>query len=353
MHKSYHIATLPGDGTGPEVLQESVKVLKAASDRYDFKLHFHSYPFGGEHYLRTEELLPDSTLNEIRRMQGILFGEIGHPGVKPGILEKGILIRLRQELDQYIYLRPVRLYPGVISPLRNKGSEHIDFVVVRENTGGLYSGIGGVSMKGTAHEVAQESMVYTRHQVERCVRYAYEYARGRDEKSIALCGKTSVLTHVYDLWSRVFRELGDSDFLDVGRTYYHIDEMCMQMVKYPEKLNVIVTGDMFGDILGDLGAALQGGVGFAAGGNINPGGVSMFGPIGGDFASQFHNYRSVNPIAAISAGAMLLRNLGEFDAAEAIDRSVMTVAATKIATLGSGLGNFVTKEVGDMVSEGL
>jgi len=328
-------------------------VLKAAATSHDFSVEFHEYPFGGEHYLRTEELLPDSALNEIRRMNGILFGEIGHPGVTPGVLEKGLLMRIRLELDQYIYLRPVRLFPGVSTPLRSKGPEHIDFVIVRENTGGLYSGIGGVSMKGTPHEVAQETMLYTRHQVERCVRYAFEVASGREKKSLALCGKTSLLTNVFDLWSRVFREIGDAHYLDVSRNYFHIDELCMLLLRYPERFNVIVTDNMFGDILGDLGAGMQGGVGFAAGGNINPAGVSMFGPVGGDFASQFHSYRTANPIASIISAAMLLRTLGENTAAEAIDQAVMEAAATQVATLGTGLGNFITHEVGDMVAESL
>ena len=252
------------------------------------------------------QTLPDSVLKELRQYDAIYLGAIGHPEVKPGILEKGILLRLRFELDQYINLRPVKLYPGVDTPLKNKGPAEIDYVVVRENSGGVYTGTGGISMKGTPHEVAVQNMIYSRHQVDRCLRYAFEYARRRNKrKTLALCGKTNVLTYVFDLWERAFHEIGDSEFSDIKREYYHVDATCMWMVKNPEWFDVIVTENMFGDIITDLGAITQGGMGIAAGGNINPEGVSMFEPIGGS-APKYTGQNVINPLAAICAGAMML-----------------------------------------------
>ncbi len=209
MGKSYNIAVIPGDGTGPEVVREGKKVLSAAASKFGFKLNFEEFDFGGERYLRTGEVLPESAPEQLKKFDSILLGAIGHPDVKPGILEKGILLKLRFELDQYINLRPVKLYPGVATPLKDKGPEHIDYVVVRENTGDVYTGMGGVTMKGTPHEVAVQNMVYSRMQVERCLRYAFEYTRKRNKKNtLALCGKTNVLTYVFDLWERAFHEIG-------------------------------------------------------------------------------------------------------------------------------------------------
>src|SRR3990172_12351628 len=282
MPKTYNIAVIPGDGTGPEVIAEGIKVLQAVSQKNGFKINLAYFDFGGDRYLKTGEVLPDSAIEELKKLDAIFLGAIGHPDVKPGILEKGILLRLRFELDQYINLRPVKLYPGLETPLKGKGPQDIDYVVVRENPGGLYTGVGGFSMKGTEHEIAVQSMVYSRHQVERCLRYAFEYTRKRNKtKTLALCGKTNVLTYVYDLWERAFHEIGQKDYPDIKREYYHVDATCMWMVKNPEWFDVIVTGNMFGDIITDLGAITQGGMGIAAGGNINPEGVSMFEPIGG------------------------------------------------------------------------
>ena len=262
----YKIAVIPGDGTGPEVVNEGLKVLKAISCKTHFKYETMLYDFGGERYKRTDETLPDSALKEFESANAIYLGAIGHPDVKPGILEKGILLKLRFELDQYINLRPVKLYPGVETPLKDKGPEQIDYVVVRENTGGIYTGTGGNSMKGTPQEVAVQSMVYTRHQVERCLRYAFEYARTHGKKArgkgtentLGLVGKTNVLTYVFDLWERAFHEVGEKDFADVRRDYYHVDATCMWMVKSPEWFDVLVTSNMFGDIITDLGAITQG-----------------------------------------------------------------------------------------------
>jgi 3-isopropylmalate dehydrogenase len=358
MGKTYKIAVIPGDGTGPEVVAEGRKALNAAAAKFNFKLEMTDFDFGGERYLRTGEILPDGATDELRRFDAIFLGAIGHPGVKPGILEKGILLRLRFELDQYINLRPVRLFPGVETPLKNKGPEQINYAVVRENTGGIYTGTGGISMKGTPHEVAVQSMVYNRHQVERCLRYAFEYARrfGKkaqgiaDVNTLALVGKTNVLTFVFDLWERAFHEIGAKDFPDVKREYYHVDATCMYMVKSPEWFDVLVTSNMFGDIITDLGAETQGGMGIAAGGNINPQGVSMFEPIGGS-APKYTGKNIINPLAAICAGAMMLETLGELEASRAIENAVRDVTATRIKSLSAGKMGYSTSEVGDLVAE--
>ncbi|MBN1559351.1 3-isopropylmalate dehydrogenase [candidate division KSB1 bacterium] len=351
--KTYHIAVLPGDGTGPEVVAEGIKVLNAAAAKAGFKLDYQKFDFGGDRYLATGEILPENAPQELRQYDAIFLGAIGHPDVKPGILEKGILLRLRFELDQYINLRPVKLYPGVPTPLAGKGPADIDYVVVRENTGDVYTGIGGVSMKGTKDEVAVQSMVYNRSQVERAIRYAFDYARKRHKKNtLALCGKTNVLTYVYDLWERVFHQVGETDYPDIKRDYYHVDATCMWMVKNPEWFDVIVTGNMFGDIITDLGAITQGGMGIAAGGNINPEGVSMFEPIGGS-APKYTGLGVINPLAAICAGQMMLEHLGEKAAAAAIEKSVMRVTGSKLKGMAAGKMGYSTSEVGDMVADGV
>jgi len=358
--KLYKIAVLPGDGTGPEVTAEAVKVLKVAADKFGFKTELVEYDFGGERYKRTGETLPDSAVEELRKFDTILLGAIGHPDVAPGILEKGILLKARFALDQYINLRPVKLFPGVETPLKDKGPEHIDFVVVRENTGDLYTGTGGYTMKGTPHEVAVQSAVYTRYQVDRCLRYAFNYARKYGKKSrgkgknntLALSGKTNVLTYVYDLWERAFHEMGQNEFPEIVREYYHVDATCMWFVKNPEWFDVIVTGNMFGDIITDLGAMIQGGMGIAAGGNLNPEGVSMFEPIGGS-APKYTDQGVINPLAAICAMQMMLATLGEEKAADAVEQAVMYVTANKLKSLQAGRMGYSTSQVGGLVAEKL
>jgi 3-isopropylmalate dehydrogenase len=353
MSKTYKIATIPGDGTGPEVTREAVKVLEAAAQKHGFALEFENFDFGGDRYLATGEVLPDSAAGELKQFDAILLGAIGHPDVKPGILEKGILLRLRFELDQYINLRPVKLFPGVWTPLKDKGPEHIDYVVVRENTGDVYAGAGGIMMKGTPQEVAVQTAIYNRFQVDRCLRFAYEYTRKRNKRNtLALCGKTNVLTYIYDLWERAFHEMGKADYPEIRRDYYHVDATCMWMVKNPEWFDVIVTGNMFGDIITDLGAITQGGMGIAAGGNINPEGVSMFEPIGGS-APKYTGKGVINPLAAVCAGQMMLEILGEEAAAKDIERSVMDVTANKLKSLAAGAMGYSTSEVGDLVANGL
>lgn len=358
MSKSYTIAVIPGDGTGPEVVREGKKVLDAAARKFGFSIDTTDFDFGGDRYLKTGEILPETAVEELRNFDAIYLGAIGHPEVKPGILEKGILLKLRFELDQYINLRPVKLYPGVYTPVKDKGPNDIDYVVVRENTGGIYTGTGGISMKGTEHEVAVQSMVYNRHQVERCLRYAFEYARRRGKKSmgkgdantVGLVGKTNVLTYVFDLWERTFHEVGAADYPDVARDYYHVDATCMWMIKNPEWFDVLVTSNMFGDIITDLGAMTQGGMGIAAGGNINPEGVGMFEPIGGS-APKYTGKNVINPLAAIVAASMMLDILGETEAADAVESAVMEITGTKIKSLSAGQMGYSTSEVGDMVAE--
>jgi 3-isopropylmalate dehydrogenase len=351
MSKSFNIAVIPGDGTGPEVVREGKKVLASAASKFGFKINFEEFDFGGARYLRTGEVLPDSASDQLKKFDSIFLGAIGHPDVRPGILEKGILLKLRFDLDQYINLRPVKLYPGVETPLKNKGPEDIDYVVVRENTGDVYTGSGGVTMKGTPDEVAIQNMVYTRMQVDRCLRYAFEFTRKRNrKKTLALCGKTNVLTYVFDLWERAFHEMGKADYPDIKREYYHVDATCMWMVKNPEWFDVIVTGNMFGDIITDLGAITQGGMGIAAGGNINPEGVSMFEPIGGS-APKYTGKNVINPLAAICCGAMMLEHLGEEKASHAIESAVMDVTANKLKDMAAGRMGYSTTEVGDLVAE--
>ena len=348
MHK---IAVIGGDGTGPEVTVEAEKVLAAAAKSCGFTYESIRFDFGGDRYLRTGEVLPASAVKEMRAFDAILLGAIGHPDVKPGILEKGILLHLRFELDLYINLRPVKLYPGVDTPLKDKGPEHIDFVVVRENTEGLYAGVGGFLKKGTPDEVAVQESVNTRRGVERCLRYAFDYTRARNRtRTLTLVGKTNVLTYAFDLWERTFHEIGATDYPDNKRDYAHVDATCMWMVKNPEWFDVIVTDNMFGDIITDLGAMIQGGMGIAAGGNINPQTVSMFEPIGGS-APKYTGQGVINPMAAIAACQMMLAHLGEKEAAERVDRAIATVLSTKLKSMAAGRMGYSTSQVGDLVAD--
>ncbi len=348
---SYRVAVIPGDGTGPEVVREAVKVLDAASGKHSFKVERVEFDYGGERYLNSGETLPDGAVDELRKFDGILLGAIGHPDVPPGVLERGVLLRLRFELDQYINLRPVKLFPGTECPLRDKGPEEVDFVVIRENTGGLYSGHGGVVYKGTPAEVATQTAVETRFNVERCLRYAFDYTRRRAaKKQLTLCGKNNVLVYTQDLWWRAFNEVGE-EYPDVKRDYAHVDATCMWMVKNPEWFDVIVTNNMFGDIITDLGAIIQGGMGIAAGGNINPEGVSMFEPIGGS-APKYTGKNQINPLAAICSGGMLCDSLGEEEAARSIEASVAKVTP-RLKSLAAGRMGYSTEEVGSMVADAL
>jgi 3-isopropylmalate dehydrogenase len=343
----YRIAVMPGDGTGPEVVNEGLKVLKAVSEKVNFTYETVQFDFGGEHYKKTGETLPDSALDDLQKTDAIYLGAIGHPDVKPGILEKQILLKIRFSLDQYINLRPVKLYPGVDTPLKDKGPDDIDFVVIRENTEGLYVGAGGFLRKGTPDEVAIQESINTRKGVERCVRYAFELCKKRAKgNKLTLCAKTNVLTYAHDLWQRTFDEVA-SEYPIITTDYAHVDATCMWMVKNPEWFDVIVTDNMFGDIITDLGAMIQGGMGIAAGGNINPEGTSMFEPIGGS-APKYTGKNMVNPMAAIAACQMMLEHLGETEAADRVEKAIINVVA-QLQSLSAGKMGYTTTEVGDLV----
>ena len=347
---AYRIAVLPGDGIGPEVVAEAMKVLEAAAEVCGFDYQADFFDYGGERYLSTGETLTDDALEELRSYNAILLGAVGHPDVRPGVLEHGILLRLRFGLDQYVNLRPVKLYPGVECPLRDKSPEDIDLVVVRENTEGLYVGAGGFIRKGSKDEIAVQESVNTRMGVERCVRYAFEYCRLRDRgRKVTFCGKTNVLTYAHDLWERVFYEVA-AEYPDISTDYAHVDAICMWFVKNPEWFDVVVTDNMFGDIITDLGAMIQGGMGIAAGGNINPQGTSMFEPIGGS-APKYTGKNVINPLAAISAMQMMLEFLGEREAAERVESAVIkALSSGRIKSMSAGKMGLGTDEVGDLVS---
>jgi 3-isopropylmalate dehydrogenase len=348
------IAVIGGDGTGPEVAAEGVKVLRAVAKLEGFQLETKDYDLGGDRYLKTGEILPPAVLEELRTYRAILLGAVGHPDVAPGILEKGLLLELRFKFDQYINLRPVKLYPGVETPLAGKKPEDLDFVVVRENTEDMYAGIGGFLKKGTPDEVATQMAIYTRKGCERCIRWAFNFTRKRNKrKRLTLVAKTNVLTFGHDLWWRTFQDVA-KEFPDIQTDYNHVDACCMWMVKNPEFYDVIVTTNMFGDIITDLAGILQGGMGVAAGGNINPepGGTSMFEPMGGS-APKYTGKNVINPIATISAAAMLLEHCGYETAAARVMKAIQTVTGTKMKSQAAGKMGYGTREVGDLVCENL
>ena len=348
MTKKYNISVLGGDGTGPEVVAQAMKVLSSTQRRFDVELNFEESGIGGERYLSTGDLVTEKDIEQFEKSDAILLGAIGHPDVKPGILEQGILLYMRKRFDQYINLRPVVLYPGVETPIANKSAEDIDFIVVRENTEGLYAGAGGFIHYGTEHEVATQESINTRYAIERCVRYAFEYTKSSGRKKVTLCAKTNVLTYAHDLWERVFFEVA-KDYSDIETDYAHVDALCMWMVKNPEWFDVIVTDNMFGDIITDLGAMIQGGMGIAAGGNINPSGISMFEPIGGS-APKYTGKNMINPLACIAAAAMMMETIGEKDYGKALEDAVKKVAS-EIPSLSAGKMGIGTSEIGDKVIE--
>lgn len=349
--KSYKIAVIPGDGIGAEIIAEGMKVVQAVAERYGFGLETEDYDFGGDRYLKTGVTLPESAISELRGFDSIYLGAVGHPDVAPGILEKEILLKIRFELDQYINLRPVKLYPGVWHPLKDKGPEEIDYVVVRENTEGAYSGIGGCVKKGTSDEIATQLDINTKKGVERCIRYAFEYSRRRNKnKTLTVVDKANVLTFAGDLWRRTANEIG-KDFSDIKLDFAFVDATCMWMVKNPEWFDVIVTSNMFGDIITDLGAMTQGGLGIAAGGNINPGGVSMFEPIHGS-APKYTGKNVACPIATISAGGMMLENLGEEKAAAMVEKAIVKATGEGyIKSLEAGKMGMSTSGAGDLLAK--
>jgi 3-isopropylmalate dehydrogenase len=346
--RTHRIGVIRGDGTGPEVVAEALKVLASVSD--GFQVQLEEFDLGADRYLRTGETLPDDELEGLRACDAILLGAVGDPRVKPGILERDLLLRARFQLDQYVNLRPVVRYPGVQTLVPSQSEEDVNFVVVRENSEGLYSGAGGFHRKGTQHEVAVQESINTRPGVERIVRYAFELAASPDRRGkLTLVHKTNVLTFAGDLYQRVVDELS-AEFPSVETDYVHVDAACIYFLDWPARFDVIVTDNMFGDIITDLGAMIQGGMGIAAGGNINPAGVSMFEPIGGT-APDHAGRGTINPLAAIGATEMLLRELHEIDAAARIDRGIRA-ATGKMRSMRAGEMGFSTGEVGDMVVEG-
>jgi 3-isopropylmalate dehydrogenase len=355
-NKTIKIAVIGGDGTGPEVTREALKILHAVSKLESFSYQLTELDYGGERYLRTGDTLPDGALDLLRQHDAIYLGAVGHPQVSPGVIEKGLLLELRFKLDQYINLRPVKLFPGVETPLAGRRPEDIDFVVVRENTEDLYAGIGGFLKKGTPDEVATQMAIYSRKGCERCIRWAFQFTRKRNNpkgKKLTLVAKTNVLTFGHDLWWRTFQEVA-KEFLDVQADYNHVDACCMWMVKNPEYYDVIVTTNMFGDIITDLGAVIQGGLGVAAGGNINPdpGGCSMYEPMGGS-APKYTGQNVINPIAAIGAMAMLLEHTSQPAAAARVMKAIMHVTGTKMKSQAAGKMGYSTQQVGDLVAEAL
>ena len=346
---THTIGVIRGDGTGPEVVGEALRVLEAVRAAEGFEVDLVEFDLGGERFLRTGETLPDDELARLRRMDAILLGAVGHPDVKPGILERDLLLRARFELDQYVNLRPIIRYPGVQTLVPSHGEDDVNMVVVRENSEGLYSGAGGFHRKGTEHEVAVQESINTRHGVERIVRYAFELAMRPDRRrKLTLVHKTNVLTFAGDLYQRVVNEVA-SEFPDVSTDYVHVDACCIYFLDQPARFDVIVTDNMFGDIITDLGAMIQGGMGIAAGGNINPNGVSMFEPIGGT-APDHVGRATINPLAAIGAVQMLLAQLGEEGAAARVSEGIR-FACTKMESMRAGEMGYPTSGVGDLVVE--
>ncbi|NLW86977.1 MAG: 3-isopropylmalate dehydrogenase [Planctomycetes bacterium] len=362
-----NIAVIGGDGTGPEVVAEGMKVLQAVSKKVGFKYTTKEFDLSGDRYLAAGgnpdapsiPVVSDAEIAELRAYDAIYLGAVGHPKIAPGILEKGLLLRLRFELDQYINLRPVKLYPGVYTPLKDKEPKDIDFVVVRENTEGIYTGMGGVQYKGTQQEVSTQVNCTTRFGAERAIRYAFEFCRRRNssKKMLTLVHKTNVLTFAGDTWYRAFMEIG-KEYPDIKKDYNHVDACCMWFVKNPEYYDVIVTDNIFGDIITDLAAMIQGGLGVAAGGNINPAGVSMYEPMGGS-APKYTGQNVINPIAAIAAMGMLLRNTGVhkndsklIQAGDMVEKAVMATTQ-KMKSQAAGKMGYSTTEVGDLVAAAL
>ena len=350
--KTYKIGSIPGDGIGPEVAREGLKVLRVIAELDGFNYELVDYPYSGEYYLKTKELVPDSAVDEWRALDAVLLGAIGHPDVEPGLVERSVILGLRFGLDMYINLRPIKLYSEHLCPLKDKTPEDIDFVVVRENTEGMYSQIGGHLKKGTPDEVAIVNGIYTWKGCERAARYAFEYARRRgaariDRKpQVTLVDKDNAI-RPHDIWDRAFAHVA-RDFPDVRTDHAYVDACCMWMVKNPEWFDVIVTTNLFGDIITDLGAMIQGGMGIAASGNIHPGKTSMFEPIHGS-APKHAGKNVACPLGMISAVSMMLNFLGEDKAAARIDEAVEYLLSSRAIPSADARSGISTSEMGDMV----
>ena len=345
----YDIAEIAGDGIGTEVTAEAMKVLDAASEIYGFKLRKTIYPFGTDHYLATKEIFPDEAFEEVKGMNAVFLGAIGDPRVPVGLIEYGVIAKLRFELDLYVNLRPIKLHDARLCPLKNKTIEDVDMIIVRENTEGAYAGMHGFVHKGQPLEVSTQTMVYTRAGVERVIRYAFEIAKNRPRKQITLIDKANAV-RAQDLWTRTFAEVA-TEYPDIKTEHAYIDAACMWMIKNPEWFDVAVTPNLFGDIITDLGAVVQGGMGIAASGNIHPGKVSLFEPIHGS-APKHAGKGVASPVAAIIAGSMMLDYLGEKVAAKTIEDSIIELLRSG-KLRGVSTGEHQTAEVGDMVVEAI
>ncbi len=346
----HDIAVIAGDGIGPEVVREGLRVLDAAADVYGFRYRTEHMPYGAEHFLATKETFPDTALRACHDFDAVFLGAIGDPRVETGLLERAIIAGLRFGLDLYVNLRPVRLYDARFCPLKDKGPADLDFIVVRENTEDAYAGLGGILKKGTPTEVAVQQMIYTRAGCERIVRFAYELARKRGKANrLTLVDKANAI-RAQDIWTRTFAEVG-LEYSDIKQDHAYVDAACMWMVKNPEWFDVVVTTNLFGDIITDLGAVLVGGMGIAASGNIHPGRVSMFEPIHGS-APKYAGRNSANPLAAICAVGMMLDHLGEAEAAAALEGTIRTLLTSgRVRSLSAGTHG--TDELGTMVVESL
>jgi len=342
----YDIAVIGGDGIGPEVTAEARKVLDAAAEVFGFRLRYQDYPFGTEHYLATQEIFPDAAFEEVKGMNAVYLGAIGDPRAPVGLIEYGIIAKMRFELDLYVNLRPIKLFDERLCPLKDKTIDDIDMLIVRENTEGAYVGMHGFAHKGQANEVATQTMVYTRQGVERVIRYAFEACRARDkERRVTLIDKANAV-RAHDLWTRTFAEVA-AEYPDITTDHAYVDAACMWMVKNPEWFDVAVTTNLFGDIITDVGAMIQGGLGIAASGNIHPGRVSLFEPIHGS-APKYKGKGVASPAAAILAAGMLLDYLGQTEAGKTVEGAVANLLRSG-QLKGVGTGDHPTSEVGDMV----
>ncbi len=371
--KTYKIPTIAGDGVGPEIMAEGKKVLQAAGEKYGFDIEWKDYPYGAEHYLRTGELISEDALKELGKYPAIYLGSVGDARVPPGVLERGVLFALRFYFDQYINLRPIRLLEGVETPIRDKGPDDINYVVVRENSEDLYIGVGGRAMRGSVRregevirnlynvrfgldidsdsdEIAYQVGLISAEGTRRVMRYAFDLATRRREH-VSSVDKMNAMTEIYGFWREIFAQVA-ADYPDVKTDYNLVDAMTMWLVKNPEWFDVVVAPNLFGDIITDLGAMVQGGLGLAPGGNINPEGTSMFEPIHGS-APKYKGLNKVNPIATIWAGAMLLDSLGETQASSGVLSAIeCNLRARKVRTFDLG-GHATTSDVGNDITKHL
>jgi len=344
----YRLAAIPGDGVGTEVTAEALKAVQSAADRFGFSVDVTGYDLGGDRYLRTGEVLPDTVEAELAGHDAILLGAVGTPDVPPGVLERGLLLKLRFAFDQYVNVRPVKLYEGAPTPIAGLTPDRCDMVIFRENTEGPYVGAGGFLRKGTPNEVANQESVNTRHGVERIIRRAFERAT-RSRRHLTMAHKTNVLNYAGDLWQRTFDEVA-GDYPEVETDYVHVDAMCLYLVTQPERFDVVVTDNLFGDIVTDLGAAIQGGMGLAASGNVNPEKEfpSMFEPVHGS-APDIAGRGWANPVAAVLSAAMCLDHLGESEAAATVEHAAASVLPGLGAMGGPNMGA-TTSEIGSQIA---